>query len=220
MVAPNFEQPIDRLLQLGPEALTDEEIVSILVRGRGCQSAEQRAHELLELFGGKIPGLLACNVAITRARQLSRTVSANLLASIELGRRLASFPDGIDLSDPKTATKAFHMQLRGATDQEILGAMFTDAAQRQLGYVECFRGPRGRLVIDTKTILREALCRNAVGILLFHLKPETGAPQPAQRDWGFLAEMRQACQTIGTDLVDYFVLTEDKWISLRGLRPW
>jgi len=165
LLDPSFE----RLLQRGPGALTDTEIVSLLLGNRDSRIASlEQARIFLDLFGGSIPGLLACNVAITKAQMLEPGPAANLLAAIELGRRLRCAPQLVDLStDPDKAASAFLLQI-GTTDQEVLGANFADADNRKVGFVECFRGTMFDMVIDSKTILREALCRNACGIHLCH----------------------------------------------------
>ena len=212
------EQPHERLLKRGPEALTDNELVAIVLRRKGSNLPLTRAEKLLTLFGN-IPGLLACDVSIARAQKLSNEATVSLLAALELGRRLVRFPEGNDLKDPNDATAAFRVQM-GTTDQEVLGAIFTDAGFQQLGYVECFRGTYFCMTLDTKTILREALCRSAASILLFHYKPGADGMEPSVRDWAFLTQMRAACEKVGPDLVDYFLLNGKQWYSMRRLRPW
>ena len=119
------EQPHERLLKRGPEALTDNELVAIVLRGKGSKLPLTRAEKLLALFGN-IPGLLTCDISIARAQKLSNEATISLLAAIELGRRMVRFPEGNDLRDANDATAAFLVQM-GTTDQEVLGAMFTDA---------------------------------------------------------------------------------------------
>jgi len=212
---------VERLLMRGPGALTDAEIVSILLRKRGSRIPTlEQAQSILTLFGGGIPGLLACNVAIAEAQKLSPEPAANLLAAIELGRRLPTFPELVELHpDPKMAASAFLVQI-GTTDQEVLSASFTDAAGRKVGSVECFRGTMSHMVIDSKTILREALCRNARGIHLFHFKPGSTKPEATSQDLGFLVQMREACETLGFELLDYLLFSTSNWLSLRRLYPW
>lgn len=212
------EQPHQRLLKRGPGSLTDTELVATVLRGKGTKLPFTRAEKLLALFGN-IPGLLACDVSIARAQKLSNEATLSLLAAIELGRRLVCFPEGNNLSDPNDAIAAFRVQV-GTTDQEVLGAIFTDGNTRQLGYVECFRGTYFRVVVDTKIILREALCRGAACILLFHYKPGDVTLTPRARDLAFLAQMRTACEAIGPELLDYFLLSEKNCISLRKQQPW
>ena len=76
------------------------------------------------------------------------------------------------------------------------------------------------MALDTKTILREALCRSAASIVLFHYKPGGDSLQPSIRDWAFLTQIRTACEKVGPDLLDYFLLCGKQWLSMRRLRPW
>ncbi len=75
------------------------------------------------------------------------------------------------------------------------------------------------MVVEPRPILREAIRRNAQGLLLFHLHP-SGDPTPSQEDWNFTERLRECCVTMGFDLLDHLVLAGDRWVSLRRLRPW
>ena len=216
-----LDSPADRLLQQGPGALTDAELVSILLRGSSPKVvAPERAQAFLDVFGGYIPGLLACNATIARAQNLSAGAAAGLLAAIELGRRLPRAPEVEELPQNPWDVAAYLRLRVGAGDQSIFGAIFVDAENGMLGFFECFRGTTHHLVIDTKTILREALCRNASGIFLFHFKPAPSKVLATREDSELLEKMLSAGTTLGFHLIDYLIFGSQKWHSMRSAKPW
>lgn len=210
--------PRQRLLERGSGALTDTELVSIFLDGE-CRDSEHSAGALLDLFGG-VQGLANFDLKISRAQRLTDRQAVFLLTAIELGRRLHQKPDRpLGLANPDEVAGFLAGQFRSVSDQQVIGVLFGDGNGRGLGFVECFRGTEFQLCIDTKPILREAICRQATSLLVFWFRP-TLKPEVNSQDFSFRRKMSAACESLGFELLDFLLLSTEDWLSLRRLTPW
>ena len=124
---PEDGRPRERLLRCGGKALSDAELVAILLRsGRPGLSVVQMASEVLDECGG-LTGLLNAGYGALVRHGLGRAKAATLLAAVELGRRMARsrLPERQLLNRPDLM--ADYLVLRyGRQDQEVMGAVFLD----------------------------------------------------------------------------------------------
>ncbi|MEM7481089.1 MAG: DNA repair protein RadC [Acidobacteriota bacterium] len=215
------ERPRERLLQNGPQALSDSELVAVLLRGGrpGCSVLEQ-AREILEGAGGLVGLASACPRSLCCAG-MGPVKTAALLASVEIARRMAAaqIPDRKPLSRPTEV--ATYLDLRyGRRDQEVMGVLFLDGRNRLLAEEELFRGTLSRSTADPRTILRRGLVHNATALMLFHTHP-SGDPSPSQEDIHFTRRMADAGDLIGIGLVDHLIVAAGgRWTSMRAQGLW
>jgi DNA repair protein RadC len=211
-------EPRARLLERGPGALTDVELVSIFL-DEECRNSGGPGEALIHLFGG-VQGLASFDLEISRAKGLSDRQAIFLLAAVELGRRLHQKPERqFWLTDPNEVAGFLAGQFRSVSDQQVLGVFFADGSGQGLGFVECFRGTQFDLCVDTGPILREAVCRKATSLLVFWFRP-TVKPEVNSRDFSFRRKMSAACESLGFELLDFLLLSSEDWLSLRRLTPW
>lgn len=216
---PPDDRPRERLLRSGAGSLSDAELLAVLLRsGRPGRSVLAIADEFLDACGG-LRGLAGCDLDVARSQRLGAAQAASLLAAVELGRRLArnAMPPEL-LEDPARVARYLYLRYH-RLDQEVMGALFLDARHRRVGESEFFRGTWARMLVEPRPILREAIRRNAQGILLFHLHP-SGDPTPSEEDKVFTERMRHCCAHMGFDLLDHLILAGEHWLSLRRLVPW
>lgn len=207
---------LDRLATRGVPSLSDVELLALVLPGPSGNATHDLARGLLDTCSG-VAGLLNCDFGIARAQGLNEQQAAAVLAAVELGRRLVPAPNQASiLNDPAMAARYLHLR-HARIDQEVVGALLLDVHQRLVGEVECFRGSLMRAVVEPKPILREALRRNASGILLFHNHP-SGDPLPSKEDLSFTVRMKEACEALGLELVEHLILGGQRWTSLRRLK--
>jgi DNA repair protein RadC len=213
---PESERPRERLLKQGSDALSDAELIAVLLRtGRVGASAIQMATELLQETGG-LAGLVSLTPQSLRRRGLGPAKTATLLAALEIAGRVAR--EQLDEREPLTrpAEVARYLCLRyWARDQEVMGALFLDVRNRLLGEKETFRGTLDRAVVEPREILKEALLRGAAAVVVFHTHP-SGDPEPSQEDLLFTGRLQQAAQIVGVRLADHLILgSSGRWVSLQ-----
>ena len=209
--------PRQRLLLFGAEVLNDTELLTVLLqRGNLGSSAADRALKLLEEDRG-LASLLDFDAATLRGMGLGAAVVSTLLASVELGRRLAhpKFPERRKLP-PREQLAEYLIQRYAASEQEICGVFFLNARGGLIAEREMFRGSRQRISVDLGPILKQALLLGARSLVVFHTHPG-GDPLPSTLDQIFTRDLGVACASLGLRLVDHMVVSLGGWASiLRG----
>ncbi len=218
---PKSQRPRERMLTYGEGALSDEELVAILLRsGKPGQSAIAMAAELIQEHGG-VGGLLWTDLRRMRRYGLGPAKAASIMAAVELGRRLAKAGLSKDnlLDRPESVARYLYLRY-GRVDQEVMGALFVDMRNHLTGESEIFRGTLTRAAVEPRAILREALLSGAAGLLLFHTHP-SGDPSPSQEDLDFTFRMAQACELMGVRLMDHLIVGDHgSWVSLKQRGAW
>jgi len=218
---PEDERPRERLLAVGGAALSDAELVALLLRTGhpGC-SALQMAGTLLREHGG-LAGLVGVPVTGLRRFGLGDAKAAALLAAVELARRLArqQLPARQPLARPAEVARYLVLRYQ-QRDQEVMGALFLDVRHGLIADREIFRGTLHRAAVEPREILKECLARGAAGFALFHTHP-SGDPTPSAEDVMFTRRMAEAAAVVGVELVDHLVLgASGRWVSLRERGAW
>jgi DNA repair protein RadC len=218
---PEDERPRERLVAKGSMALSDAELVALLLRSGhpGC-SALQMAGNLLREHGG-LSGLVGAQVAGLRRFGLGDAKAAALLAAVEVGRRLAhrQLPARQPLARPAEVARYLVLRYQ-QRDQEVMGALFLDVRHCLIGDREIFRGTLHRAAVEPREILKECLSRGAAGFALFHTHP-SGDPTPSAEDVLFTRRMAEAAAVVGVEMVDHLVLgATGRWVSLRERGAW
>ncbi len=213
---PETERPRERLLAYGSHALSDAELLAILLRsGRPGSSAVQVAVELLNEANG-LAGIPAMTQHALRRYYLGPAKMATLFAALELGCRFAR--QQLLEREPMTrpAEVVRYLTLRYAVrDQEVVGALFLDGRNRLMADRELFRGTLTRAAVEPREILKESLLRGAAGMLLFHTHP-SGDPSPSTEDLLFTRRLAEAGELVGVRLVDHLIVgSGGRWVSLH-----
>lgn len=213
---PEGERPRERLLKQGSDALSDAELVAVLLRtGMKGVSVMQMATELIQETGG-LSGLVALTQQSLRRKGLGPAKAAALLAALEIASRIAREPLRERRLLTRPAEVAHYLALRyWSRDQEVMGTLFLDTRSHLLGEKEMFRGTLDRAIAEPREILKEALLRGAAGVIVFHTHP-SGDPSPSPEDLTFTRRMRDAGELVGVRLLDHFILgSAGRWVSLK-----
>ncbi len=218
---PPEDRPRERLLRLGGAALSDAELLAVLLRtGTPGKSAIELGHEVLVEKGG-LNGLLMSDGSALKRRGLGQAKAATLLAAIELSRRLARarVPRRDLLDHPDLV--ANYLSLRYVQqDQEVMGALYLDVRNRLIAERDIYRGTVSRAAVEPRVILKEALLRSASSFILFHTHP-SGDPSPSAEDLSFTRRLSDAGELLGIRLVDHLILgSSGRWVSLGRRGAW
>jgi len=218
---PESERPRERLLEQGSGALSDAELVAVLLRnGTRGRSAIQIARELLDEKGG-LAGLLGITPQMLRRPGVGLAKAAGVLAALEIARRLArkEVTERDALGRPAEVARYLHLRYQ-TRDQEVMGAVFLDTRNRMQGDRELYRGTLDRAVVEPREVLKECLLRGAAGVILFHTHP-SGDPTPSPEDTAFTLKMAEAAKAVGIKLHDHLVLGgSGRWVSIRDQLAW
>ena len=202
--------PEERLIQCGGSAVTDAELLGIVV-SRDADLAD----DLLRSNGG-LAGLLSAKVGTLETRGCSRTLATTLCAIVELSRRLAraKLPKRRILG--KRDTLASYLMLRYAReDQEVLGALYIDIRDRLIADEALYRGTMDRTAVEPRLIIKQGLAYSAASIILFHTHP-SGDPAPSVEDLQFTRRLAEAGEIMGIRLRDHLIIGHGgRFVSLQ-----
>ena len=220
-LAQREDHPRERLFRHGAHALSNAELVEILLRN-GCPGSTARdlAWEPLSEFGSLI-GLAGLDRAFLHRRGIGNAKAATIIAAFEIARRVARerIPRRDLLDRPDSV--ASYLSLRYAQgDQETMGALFLDLRNRLIGESEVYRGTLSRAAVEPRAIFKEALLQSASGFLLFHTHP-SGDPSPSPEDLSFTRRMAEGGEMLGVRLLDHIILgSAGRRVSLGRRGAW
>lgn len=199
-----------RLARLGPAALRDEELLAVLLGGRDAGIA---ARDLLEPDG--LAALARADVA--DLLPLGRHRAACLLASFELGRRMAAaWPvSGWRIRSPADLADRL-MPAMGHLEREELRAVLVNTKNAVTGMVTVYAGNLAGSSVRVGEVFRDAVRRQAAALVVVHNHP-SGDPSPSAEDLRITRDLAEAGRLLDIDLLDHLVIGHGRWVSLRAL---
>lgn len=214
------DRPRERLASLGPQALSNAELIAILLRvGVPGENAVQVGQRLLQTFGG-IAGIhRAPFVDLINQHGIGEAKAAQLKAAVELGRRLTleSPDERPTINSPADAAALVRYEM-AALEQEHLRVMLLDRRNRVLEVTDLYRGSVSSAQVRVGEIFREAIRKNASALIVIHNHP-SGDPTPSPDDVALTRAIVQAGKMLDVDVLDHLVIGQGRWVSLkeRGL---
>lgn len=215
---PAAERPRERLLQRGPAALTDAEVLAIFLRTgvAGC-SAVELARRLLADFGSLRALLEADLPAFSAHLGLGPAKFAQLQAVLEMARRHLAERLRRDsaLESPQAVRDYLKAQLRHEP-HEVFGCLFLDSRHRVLAFEALFQGSIDGASVYPRQVVKRALAHNAAALILVHNHP-SGVAEPSQADRLLTERLKEALGLIEVRVLDHFVVGEGEPQSLAEL---
>jgi DNA repair protein RadC len=204
---PEDERPRERLLRLGPSALSEAELLAIFLRvGTPGMSAVDLARELLKRFG-TLNRLLASTMAEFCATPgLGVAKYAQLQAATELARRALSeeLSAGVQLSSPLAVRNYLRLSL-GALPYEVFTVLLLDAQNRLIRAEELFRGTLAQTSVYPREVVKLALQHNAAAAIFAHNHP-SGIAKPSRADELLTQTLKQALSLVEVKVLDHFIV--------------
>ncbi len=214
------ERPRERLARIGPQVLSNAELIAILLRvGLPGENAVQVGHRLLKEFGG-LPGLhRAAFAELCNQKGIGIAKAAQIKAAIELGCRLATaIPEERPaIHSPQDAADLLRYEM-SALEQEELRVILLDTRNRVLSIVPVYRGSVNNSQVRVGELFKEAIRANATAIIVVHNHP-SGDPTPSPEDVAVTRSIVQAGKLLDLNVLDHIVLGGGRYVSLkeRGL---
>ena len=214
---PLGERPRERLLTQGAAALSDAELLAVVLRtGIRGKSAVELARELLARFKG-VAGVFAADLAGVKG--IGPAKRAQFEAAMELARR--SLKDHMHSASALTSPGAVRDYLRlaiGSREQEVFVCLWLDAQHRVIACEELFRGTLTQTSVYPREIVKAGLRANAAAVIFAHNHP-SGAAQPSRADELLTRNLKDALSLVDVKVLDHFIVTGHQTLSFaeRGL---
>ena len=217
---PPNERPREKLLSRGAAALSEAELLAILLQtGTAGHSALDVARGLLEEFRTLRGLLTAERRAVVGVRGLGDARYALLQAALELARRHYAelMQAGPALANPRATREFLRARLRDR-DHEVFCCLFLDNRHRVICFEEVFRGTLDGASVHPRDVVKLALARNAAAVILAHNHP-SGVAEPSQADELITARLRDALGLVDIRVLDHIVVGDAACVSFaeRGL---
>lgn len=207
-------RPREKLLARGPQALSDVELLAILLRtGMAGKNVFQLSEELLGPDG--IAGLLNATVpSLKMVKGLGPAKQAELLAVFEMARRA--------LSQRLKEREAFHtpgavkqyLQLQLAhKNHEVFAVLFLDHQNRMLAMEELFRGTLSQTSVYPREVVLRALHHQAAAVVLSHNHP-SGSVQPSRADEHLTQTLKAALALVDVRVLDHIIVGQGQALSM------
>jgi DNA repair protein RadC len=213
------ERPRERLLAQGAQALSDAELVAVLLRtGVRGKTAVDLAREILKACDG-ITQTLEAGADLELIKGLGPAKRAQFAAAIELARRALQEKLAVNAVLTSPGAVRDYLRLKLATrKEEAFICMWLDAQHRAIDFDVAFTGSLTQTSVYPREIVKKALARNAAAVIFAHNHP-SGVAQPSQADELLTRNLKEALALVEVRVLDHFIVAGNQAISFaeRGL---
>lgn len=213
---PPSEQPRERLRNQGPNALSDAELLAILLRvGVSGTNVILLAQQLLSEHGGWTGLLRADYDELCKRRGMGEAKAATLKAALEIGRRLllVSSEDRPQIRSPADVAGLLMVEM-GHLEQEHLRTVLLDTKNRVQQITTVYVGSLNSAMIRVGEVFREAIRRNSAALIVVHNHP-SGDPTPSPEDILVTRQIVEAGKLLDIDVLDHLVISSGRYVSMR-----
>lgn len=211
---PADARPREKLLARGPQALSDVELLAILLRtGMAGKNVFQLSEELLGPDG--IAGLLQASVqSLQLVKGLGPAKQAELLAVFELARRALSqrLKEREVFQTPGAVKHYLQLQL-AHKNHEVFAVLFLDSQNRLLALEELFRGTLSQTSVYPREVVMRALHHQAAAVVLSHNHP-SGSVQPSRADEHLTQTLKASLALVDVRVLDHIIVGQGQALSM------
>ncbi|NLO52492.1 MAG: DNA repair protein RadC [Bacteroidales bacterium] len=210
------DRPREKLLLKGKTALTDAELLAILIRsGTPKLSAIDLAKQILSTVDNNLIGLSRITVSdLLQFNGIGDAKAITVVAALELGRRRR----GAEAMQRKTITSSADayevLQMHiGDIDYEQFAIIMLNQANQVLKVENISEGGITGTVVDPKRVFRTAINNNAINIILAHNHP-SGSLKPSKNDLDLTQKLKKAGEYLQIMVLDHLIVGDNKYLSM------
>jgi DNA repair protein RadC len=214
------QRPRERLERLGAEALTDAELLAILLRvGKKGVNAVQIGQRVLNQYGGMLGLHRTSFKELCQVDGIGKAKAAQIKAAIELGRRISSLAmeSRGTIASPQDVADLVQYQMM-ALEQEELWVILLDSRNRYLETEHLYRGSLNASSVRPVEVFKMGIRHNAAGLIVVHNHP-SGDPSPSPEDINLTRLLVEAGQLLELPVLDHIVVGLNRVVSIKSLHP-
>ncbi len=213
---PYNERPRERMLAYGADALSNAELLAILIRtGTKSQSAIGLATNVLQ-HCGSLRELVDISVSeLTSIKGIGNAKALQLLAGIELGKRVArsKLGDVIKVRKPQDAASYIMEDLRYLKKEHFV-CLFLNTKNDIIAKETLSVGTLNASLVHPREVFRAAIRCSSASIICAHNHP-SGDPAPSPEDILITKRLAEAGSLIGIEILDHIIIGDGKFVSLK-----
>ncbi|NLY85042.1 MAG: DNA repair protein RadC [Tissierellia bacterium] len=214
---PITERPREKLYNYGPKALSNEELLAIIIRtGNKEDTAIDLARRLLSKDDRGLVSLRDTTLQeLMETKGIGKCKAAQILAAIEIGKRI-NYLDALSkvkINEPSTIANLYMDEMR-YLQKEHFRVVLLDTKNQIIVTEEISVGTLNASIVHPRDVFRAAIKRNANSIILIHNHP-SGDPTPSNEDINITKRLLEAGNLIGIKVLDHIIIGDNKYISFR-----
>ncbi|GFR34896.1 RadC family protein [Thermobrachium celere] len=213
---PIEERPRERLIKYGESALSNAELLAIILRtGTKSESALDLAKKILSKYGG-ITFLANSSVfELSKIRGIGFAKACQIKACIELGKRLNSFKgqEKVKITCPEDVALLVMDEMRFLT-KEHFRVIFLNTKNYVIQVKDISIGSLNSSIVHPREVFLEAIKQSSASIILCHNHP-SGDPNPSSEDINITKRLIDAGKILGIEVLDHLIIGDGKYISLK-----
>lgn len=210
------ERPRERMLQEGPRALSNQEILAILLRtGTKKESVLQLSQRVLATFDGLSLLKDAAIEELCEIKGIGEVKAVEIAAAIELGRRIHSMQtdERYVIRSPEDVSNYVMEDMR-FLQQEHFVCLYLNTKNQVIHRKTVFIGSLNASIVHPREIFKEAFRRSAASVICLHNHP-SGNPSPSREDIEVTKRLTEAGKVLGVELLDHIIIGDRKFVSLK-----
>jgi DNA repair protein RadC len=213
---PAEDRPREKLLDKGAQALTDTELLAIVLRNGSSstgESAIDHARHLLSRFGG-LKGLDETSVGEMAAiKGIGPAKIAQVKASLEIARRLGHQP--WEAGQPLRSSEDVFRHFRGSLEKEkreLFYVVLLNNKNRKMREIKVSEGSLTASLVHPREVYNPVIRESAAAVIFVHNHP-SGDPAPSQEDIEITRRLKEVGNVMGIRVLDHVVIGHDRYFS-------
>jgi DNA repair protein RadC len=214
---PIDDRPRERLIKFGPEALSNAELLAIILRvGTKSESAIAMANRIISSSNEGLKFLSTATIEeLSGIKGIGEAKAAQIKASLELGKRLKNFRAStkVKINSPEDVAEIVMEDMRYLR-KEHLRVLFLNTKNIVSDVKDLSIGSLNSSVVHPREIFSEAIRKSSSSIVICHNHP-SGDPTPSQEDITITKRLFEVGKLVGIDLLDHIIIGDGKFVSLK-----
>jgi len=213
---PRQERPRERLQKFGPEALSAQELLALVI-GRGIpkKSVISIAQELLTRFGNVKAISQATIEELSQIKGIGLAKAAQIKACFELGKRedLELEMINFDIKNPESVVKAIRASIKDKA-KEHFKLILLNPRNKIIRISTISIGTLNASLVHPREVFKDAIVHSAASVVLAHNHP-SGDPEPSEDDVTITKRLIEAGKILGIEVIDHIIITKNGFFSFK-----
>jgi DNA repair protein RadC len=218
---PKRERPRERLQRLGPDALSSQELLALIIgRGISRRSVLDIAHELVRRFGS-VHGISKATIEeLSAIRGIGIAKAAQIKAAFELAKRQDLEQDipPYTVNNPQTLVKAIRATIQDKA-KEHFKLVLLNTRNKVTGIIPISVGTLNASLVHPREVFKEAIHGSAASVILVHNHPSDDL-EPSEEDIKLTLRMVEVGNIMGIEVLDHIIITKNSFLSLKSRGLW
>lgn len=218
---PRQERPRERLQRLGPDALSSQELLALIIgRGVAKRSVLDIAHELMRKFGSVHSMSRASIEELSAIKGIGAAKASQIKAAFELAKRQDLEQDipPYTINNPQTLVKAIRASIQDKA-KEHFKLVILNTRNKVTGIIPISVGTLNASLVHPREVFKEAIRGSAASVILVHNHPSDDL-EPSEEDIKLTRRMVEAGNIMGIEVLDHIIITRNNYLSLKSRGLW